>query len=97
MMCKKCCGDFQKLFLEEGVLCRWLKPVISGGTDMEAHGLTPAQRNGFVRPYLKKPFTKNRLVEWLKVQALISNPSTKKQKEQEKEKRVPFFPILLPA
>jgi hypothetical protein len=29
-----------------------------------------------VRPYLKKHFTKIGLVEWLKVKALSSNPST---------------------
>jgi hypothetical protein len=29
-----------------------------------------------VRPYLKKPFTKIGLVEWLKVKALSSSPST---------------------
>jgi hypothetical protein len=30
-----------------------------------------------MRPYLEKPFTKTGLVEWLKVKALSSNPSTK--------------------
>jgi hypothetical protein len=35
-----------------------------------------------VRPYLKKPFTKIGLVDWLKVKALSSSPSTaKKEKE----------------
>jgi hypothetical protein len=29
-----------------------------------------------VRPYLKKPITKIELVEWLKVEALSSSPST---------------------
>jgi hypothetical protein len=29
-----------------------------------------------VRPYLEKPFTKIGLVEWLKVKALSSSPST---------------------
>jgi hypothetical protein len=33
-----------------------------------------------MRPYLKKPFTKIGLVEWLKVKALSSNPSTAKKK-----------------
>jgi hypothetical protein len=33
----------------------------------------------FKRPYLKKPFTKIGLVEWLKVKALSSNPSNTKQ------------------
>jgi hypothetical protein len=31
-------------------------------------------------PYLKKPFTKIGLVEWLKVNALSSSPSSAKQK-----------------
>jgi hypothetical protein len=33
-----------------------------------------------VRPYLEKPFTKIGLMEWLKVKALSSNPSTAKKK-----------------
>jgi hypothetical protein len=32
-----------------------------------------------VRPYLKKPFTKIGLVEWLKVKALSSSPVLQKQ------------------
>jgi hypothetical protein len=34
-----------------------------------------------VRPYLEKPFTKTGLVEWLKVKALSSSPSTTKKKK----------------
>jgi hypothetical protein len=33
-----------------------------------------------VRPYLEKPFTKIGQVEWLKVKALSSSPSTEKKK-----------------
>jgi hypothetical protein len=33
-----------------------------------------------MRPYLKKTHHKKRMVEWLKAQALSSNPSTKKKK-----------------
>jgi hypothetical protein len=33
-----------------------------------------------MRPYLKKPFTKIGVVEWLKVKALSSSPSTGKKK-----------------
>jgi hypothetical protein len=40
-----------------------------------------------MRPYLDKPFTKIGLVEWLKVKALSSSPSTegikKKRENQE--------------
>jgi hypothetical protein len=32
-----------------------------------------------MRPYLKKPFTKIGLVEWLKVKVLSSSPSTIKK------------------
>jgi hypothetical protein len=32
-----------------------------------------------MRPYLKKPFTKKGLVEWLKVKALSSSPSTERR------------------
>jgi hypothetical protein len=32
-----------------------------------------------VRPYLEKAFTQKVLVEWLKVKALSSNPSTEKK------------------
>jgi hypothetical protein len=34
---------------------------------------------------LKKPFTKKVLVEWLKVKALSSSPSTAKKKKKEEE------------
>jgi hypothetical protein len=33
-----------------------------------------------MRPYLEKPFTKIGLVEWLKVKALSSSPSTANKK-----------------
>jgi hypothetical protein len=46
--------------------------------------LKPAGANSSVRPYLKKPFTKIGLVEWLKVKALSSSSSTAKK---EKKKR----------
>jgi hypothetical protein len=35
-----------------------------------------------VRSYLEKPFTKIGLVEWLKVMALSSIPSTAKKKKE---------------
>jgi hypothetical protein len=37
-----------------------------------------------MRCYLEKPFTKIGLVEWFKVKALSSNPSTSKKKKQKK-------------
>jgi hypothetical protein len=36
-----------------------------------------------MRPYLEKPFTKIGQVEWLKVEALSSSPSTAKRKRKE--------------
>jgi hypothetical protein len=38
-----------------------------------------------VRPYLKKPFTKIGLVEWLKVKVLSSSPSTAKTNTNKKQ------------
>jgi hypothetical protein len=37
-----------------------------------------------MRPYLKKPFTKIGLVEWLKVKALSSSPSTAQKRKKKK-------------
>jgi hypothetical protein len=56
-------------------------PSYSGGRDREDCGLKPAQANSSARPYLEKPFTKIGLVEWLKVKALSSSPSTTKKKK----------------
>jgi hypothetical protein len=56
-------------------------PSYSGGRDQEDRGLKPAQANSSVRPYLEKPFTKIRLVEWLMVKALGLSPSTAKNKK----------------
>jgi hypothetical protein len=44
----------------------------------------------FVRPYLKKAHHKNGLVEWLKVKALSSNPSTS-HRHTKKDKEVGRF------
>jgi hypothetical protein len=38
-----------------------------------------------MRPYLEKPLTKIGLVDWLKVKALSSSPSTAKKKEKKKK------------
>jgi hypothetical protein len=40
-----------------------------------------AWANSPARPYPEKPFTKMGLVEWLKVRALSSSPSTAKKKK----------------
>jgi hypothetical protein len=56
-------------------------PSYSGGRNQEDHGSKVALegKNKFVRSYLKKPFTKIRLVERLKVKVLSSRPSTTKK------------------
>jgi hypothetical protein len=54
-------------------------PSYSGGRDQEDHGSKSAWGNSLQDPISKKPFTKIWLVEWLKVKALSSNPSTAKQ------------------
>jgi hypothetical protein len=65
-------------------------PSYSGDRDQEDHSSKLPQANSSVRPYLKKSFTKIGLVEWLKVKALSSNPSTTKTKKIN-ELEVGFF------
>jgi hypothetical protein len=60
-------------------------PSYSGGRNQEHHSLKLAQANSLCGPILKKPFTKKVLVEWLKVKALSSSPSTAKKKKKEEE------------
>jgi hypothetical protein len=52
----------------------------AGGRDQEDHSSKPAWANSSGRLYLKKPFSEIGLVEWLKVKALSSSPSTSKKK-----------------
>jgi hypothetical protein len=54
-------------------------PGYSGGREQEDRGSKPAPENSSTIPYLKNPFTKIGLVEWLKVKALSSSPSTAKK------------------
>jgi hypothetical protein len=46
-----------------------------------------------MRPSLEKPFTKIGLVEWLKVKALSSSPSTAKINKLKKKKRKSMHPL----
>jgi hypothetical protein len=55
-----------------------LTPVILATQEAEIRRIE-VQTNSSARPYLKKPFTKIGLVEWLKVKALSSNPSITKK------------------
>jgi hypothetical protein len=52
-------------------------PSYSGGRDQEDQSSKPARANSFQD--LEKFFTKIGLVEWLKVKALSSSPSTTKK------------------
>jgi hypothetical protein len=58
-------------------------PNYSEGRDLEDFGLTSAggEKFGLREPMLKKPITRKGLVEWLKVKAPSSSPSTKKKKK----------------
>jgi hypothetical protein len=60
-------------------------PSYSGGSDQKDRGLKPAQANSSQDPISKKFFTK-KMVQWLKVEALSSNPSTTKKKKKTKKK-----------
>jgi hypothetical protein len=57
-------------------------PSYSGGKDQEDCSSKPAQANGSQDPISKKTHHKKGLVEWLKVLALSSNPSTAKKKKK---------------
>jgi hypothetical protein len=62
-------------------------PSYSGGRDQEDHRSKPAQANSSGDPIWKNPSQKIGLVEWLKEKALSSNPSIKKKKKTEENKR----------
>jgi hypothetical protein len=57
-----------KLKKSGGARHQWLMPVIlAGGRDQEDRGSKPAWENSLCNPISKKPITKRRLVERLKV------------------------------
>jgi hypothetical protein len=63
-------------------------PSHSGGRDQEDCSSKSALSNSSTRPYLEKPFTltkKIRLVEWFKVKAMSSSPSTVKKKKRSQD------------
>jgi hypothetical protein len=70
-------------------------PSYSEGRDQENHGSKPARANSSERPNLEKPFTKIGLVEWLKVKALSSSPSTTKREGAETEAQESGVTILV--
>jgi hypothetical protein len=51
-------------------------PSYLGDGNQDDHSSKPTQANSLQDLFLKKPFTKIGLVEWLKVKALSSSPST---------------------
>jgi hypothetical protein len=58
-------------------------PSYSGGRDLEDHSLKAAQANSSGDPISKKKKNhKKGLVEWFKVKALSSSPSTTKQERR---------------
>jgi hypothetical protein len=63
----------------QALVAQACNPSYSGGRDQEDCGSKPAWANSSVRPFFEKPFTKIGLVDWLKVKALSSSPSTKKR------------------
>jgi hypothetical protein len=56
-------------------------PSFSGGRDQEDQGSKSALENSSQDPILKKAHHKKGLVEWLKMQALSSSPSTGKKNQ----------------
>jgi hypothetical protein len=67
-----------------------LKRQRTGGSQFKA---SPVKQ--FMRPHLEKTHHKKGLVEWVKVYALSSNPSTTRGKERKKERmqriRIPLI------
>jgi hypothetical protein len=56
---------------------QWLSVILTT-QEAEIRRITARPGKYFKRPFLEKPFTKIRLVEWLKVKALSSSPSIAK-------------------
>jgi hypothetical protein len=61
------CSWCEEIRISRFALASACNPSYSGGRDQDDHSSKPAQANSSMRPYLKKPFTKIRLMEWLKV------------------------------
>jgi hypothetical protein len=66
-------------YLSQALVAYACNPSYSGIRDQEDHSSKPGRT-----PYLKIHFTKIGLVEWLKVKALSSSPSTAKTNKQTK-------------
>jgi hypothetical protein len=59
-------------------------PSYRGSRDQEDHGSKPVWANSPQDPISKKPITKIGLVQWLKVKALNSSPSTTPKRNRER-------------
>jgi hypothetical protein len=66
-------------------------PSYSGGRDQENQGWKPAQANSSQDLISKK----KRLMEWLKMKALSSNPSNAKKKKERKKWYNYFSSVLM--
>jgi hypothetical protein len=62
-------------------------PSYSGGREQKDGGWKPAQANSSQDPILKKNHHKNRLVEWLKVKALVQAPAQQQQQQKKGAER----------
>jgi hypothetical protein len=84
----------QKHFFSHVPVAHTYNPSYSGSRDQEDQGSKPTQANSLRDTCLKKPFTKKvGLVEWLKVKALSSSPSTVKKKNKNKNKNPTLFKL----
>jgi hypothetical protein len=75
--------------------CQWLLPVILA--TQEVCSLKPAQANSSQDPASKNPSQKKiGLVEWLKLKALSSSPSTNNNNKNDVNALLSSFPITFP-
>jgi hypothetical protein len=71
-------GDAIKKNTQPGAVTHTCYPSYSGGRDQKDQ-LEASPGRQFTRPYLEETHHKKGLMEWLKVYALSSNPSTAKK------------------
>jgi hypothetical protein len=81
---KKISDTKKKKVISWALVAHTGNPSYSGRRGQEDCGLKPAWANSSRDAITKKPFTKIGLVEWLKVNALSSSPSTAKKKKKKK-------------
>jgi hypothetical protein len=74
--------------MSRALVAHTCNPSYSGGRDQEDFGSKPAQAKKFVSLSLKTLSQKIGLVEWLKVRAPSSIPSTTKKKKKRTTKPV---------